>query len=438
MLSREENDLVTRTGPGTPAGDLLRRYWQPAALTDELPSDRPVKAVRLLGEDLVLFRDEHGRYGLLGRQCSHRATDLSFGRPEDGGLRCLYHGWLYDVRGRCLEQPAEPEGSRFHEKIRHKAYPCRELNGIIFAYLGPGDPPDFPDLDCFLAPEEFTFAFKGSLDCNWLQGLEGGIDPCHVSFLHRVFDDEALADRYGLQFRDLVSGSEVPLTKIVREHVRPRIEVEETQYGIRIFALRQLDAANMHIRVTNLLFPNAVSISLGNDMVITQWHVPVDDERSYWYDIFHGFRNPLDRETMRKNRLELYTLPDYTPRVNRSNNYGFNPREQRELTFTGMGMDVNVHDMWAQESPGPVHDRTKEHLGYTDKVIIAYRSMLLQAIHDVRQGGEPPSVARGSAARRLRGPVAVDTLGPVDGWEAYWKEHDLARRAQSKWATNPW
>lgn len=438
MLAREENDLVTRTGPGTPAGELLRRYWQPAALTEELPPERPVKAVRLLGEDLVLFRDEQARYGLLGRHCSHRATDLSFGRLEDGGLRCPYHGWLYDVHGRCLEQPAEPEGSRFHEKIRHPAYPCREVNGIIFAYLGPGDPPGFPDFDCFLAPEEFAFAFKGFLDCNWLQGLEGGVDPCHASFLHRFFVDDEPAGRYGLQFRDLVDGANIPLTKIAREHVRPRIEVEPTEYGLRIYALRQLDAATAHIRVTNLLFPNAIAISLGNDMVITQWHVPIDDEHSWWYDIFYNFRSPVDRETMRRQRLELYTLPDYTPRRNRSNDYGFDPREQRELTFTGMGRDINVHDMWAQESPGPIHDRTREHLGYTDKAIIAYRRMLIEAIGDVREGREPPVVVRGAAAARFRGPVAVDTIGPADGWEAHWKEYDLARRAQSKWASSPW
>src|SRR5579884_2567691 len=136
MLTKEQNELLTRTGPGTPGGALLRRYWQPVALAEELPPDGPPLPVRVLGEDLVLFRDEYGRLGLLGLHCSHRGADLSYGRIEHGGLRCLYHGWLFDVQGRCLEQPGEPAGSTFKERIRHPAYPCREIGGLILAYLG--------------------------------------------------------------------------------------------------------------------------------------------------------------------------------------------------------------------------------------------------------------------------------------------------------------
>lgn len=187
MLSQEENRLVTRTGPMTPAGEVLRRYWQPAALVEELSEERPIKALTLLGEDLVLFRDEQGRYGLLGRHCSHRGADLSYGRLEDGGLRCLYHGWLYNVDGRCLEQPAEPEMSQFCDKIRHTAYPCEVRNGIVFTYMGPGAPPRFPASDCFIAPDAFTFAFKGRIDCNWLQALEGGGSIRVTSHFYIVF-----------------------------------------------------------------------------------------------------------------------------------------------------------------------------------------------------------------------------------------------------------
>ncbi|MDA0241070.1 MAG: Rieske 2Fe-2S domain-containing protein, partial [Proteobacteria bacterium] len=161
MISAEQNEMMTRVGPDTPGGALMRRYWQPAGLTEELDGERAAKAVRLLGEDLVLFRDDQGRYGLVGRQCPHRGVDLAFGRLEDGGLRCPFHGWLFDVKGRCLEQPAEPAGSTFHTKIKHTAYPCRERNGIIFAHMGPGDPPPFPEYDCLTAPESHTFAFKG-------------------------------------------------------------------------------------------------------------------------------------------------------------------------------------------------------------------------------------------------------------------------------------
>src|SRR6185436_8684431 len=150
MLSTEQNDLITRIGPGTPAGSLMRRYWQPAALVDELAGNRPVKAVRLLGEDLVLFKDDRGRYGLIGRSCPHRGTDLSFGRLEQGGLRCAFHGWLFDVGGQCIETPAEPKDSKLCQNIRQRSYPVVEKSGILWAYLGEGTPPAFPELDCFV------------------------------------------------------------------------------------------------------------------------------------------------------------------------------------------------------------------------------------------------------------------------------------------------
>ena len=150
MLTQEQNELLTRTGPGTPGGEMLRRYWQPVALIEELPQDGPPVPVRIMGEDLVLFRNEQGEPGLLGLHCSHRGADLSYGRLEDGGLRCIYHGWLYDVQGHCLEQPGEPPGSTFAEKIQHKSYPCREVGGLILAYLGPGEPPLVPLYDVLM------------------------------------------------------------------------------------------------------------------------------------------------------------------------------------------------------------------------------------------------------------------------------------------------
>ena len=413
---------------------MLRRYWQPAALTEELAGERPVKAVRLLGEHLVVFRDESGRYGLIGRHCPHRGTDLCYGRLEDGGLRCPFHGWLFDVGGNCLEQPAEPSGSTFHEKIRHTAYPCEERNGIIFAYLGEGAPPPFPDLDCFSAPNEFTFAFKGFLDCNWLQALEVGIDPAHASFLHRFFLDENASEGYGQQFRDDTDGANIPVTRLLREFPNPQIDVENTNYGLRIIARRELDAAQTHIRVTNLLFPQAIVIPMSNDMTITQWHVPVDDTRSYWYAIFTAFNNPVDQTTMREQRLELYTLPDYLPRINKANNYGYDLKEQRKLTYTGMGMDINVHDQWAVESPGPIQDRTVEQLGTSDKAIIANRRLLLQAINATGNGQELPEAIPRPEVNGVQGPPAVDTVGPSSDWSSYWLKVDTTRRKQSAWA----
>jgi len=307
MLSREDNELVTRSGPGTPLGKLLRAYWQPAALVSEIDELRPVKPVRLLGEDLVLFRRDGG-WGLVGRFCAHRGADLAYGRLEDGGLRCLYHGWLYGPDGRCLQQPAEPPGSRFAEKIRIASYPCAERNGIVFAYLGGGEAPPFPAYDCFIAPEKYTFAFKGLWECNWLQGLEGGIDPSHVSFLHRFIGEDP-REAYGQQFGEEVAGSGLRLSKLVADHYRPKIDVEHAEHGLRVFAIRQLTEEVKHVRVTNLVFPNAFVVPFGNSQVFCQWHVPIDDEHHYWYMILYDFRRPTDKERLLEQRVTFRPLP---------------------------------------------------------------------------------------------------------------------------------
>ncbi|HUT49387.1 MAG TPA: Rieske 2Fe-2S domain-containing protein [Alphaproteobacteria bacterium] len=426
MLSAERNERITRTGPGTPAGVLMRQYWQPAALSEELAGNRPVVPVRLLGEDLVLFRDEEGRCGLVSRRCCHRGADLAYGRLEDGGLRCPFHGWLFDVNGACLEQPAEPAGSNFKNKVRQPAYPCVERNGVIFAYMGPGEPPPLPIADCFAAPDAYTFAFKGYLDCNWLQSLEVGIDPAHASFLHRFFEDETPDKGYGQQFRDATAG--IPQTKVLREYDCPRLEIEETGYGLRIFALRDLGDEEMHIRVTNLLFPNCAVIPMSSDMNIAQWHVPIDDESNYWYAMFTAFSETVDKETMRAQRIAACTLPDYKPIRNKANNYGFDADEQRTATYTGMGQDINIHDQWAVESQGTIQDRTIEHLGSTDKAITAYRKQLMAAIKAVEAGAAAPLTGNGEEPR------AIDTIGKPGDWTHDWRAHEDARRAGSAWA----
>ncbi len=434
MLTAEQNELVTRTAPGTACGGLLRRYWQPVALAEELGAERPVKAVRVLGEDLVLFRDERGRYGLLERHCAHRGADLAYGRCEDGGLRCTFHGWLYDAEGRCLEMPAEPEDSTYRARVRQRSYPAAERGGIVFAYLGDGEPPAFPAFDCFLAPGTHTFAFKGHVACNWLQAVEVGIDPAHASFLHRFFADDDPAEAYGRQFRAAAAASDVPMTRVMREQVRPRIDVARTAYGLQLTTLRSLDRERAHVRITNLLFPNAFQIPMSPEMTIVQWHVPVDDVTNYWYAIFTSFAGPVDRERMRRQRLELYTLPDYKPRVNRDNDYGFDPREQRSRTYTGMGDDINVHDQWAVESQGPIQDRTREHLGASDRAIAAYRVLLLEAIRASQSGERPLMVLGAEAARGMTGPDTIDTVAPAADWQAHWRRLVRERRAAAAWA----
>jgi phenylpropionate dioxygenase-like ring-hydroxylating dioxygenase large terminal subunit len=414
----------------------MRRYWQPAALVDEFASNRPIKPVRLLGENLVMFRDGFGRYGLIERGCPHRGTDLAYGRLEDGGLRCAFHGWLFDSAGACLETPAEPEGSNLCANIRQKAYPVVERSGILFAYMGPGEAPALPHFDCFVAPDSHTFAFKGMIDCNWLQSLEVGIDPAHTSFLHRFFQDEDPAQGYGKLFRDTSIDSDMPMTRIMREFPRPRIEVENTDYGFRLITLRQISERSTHVRVTNLMFPNAFIIPMSREMTITQWHVPIDDVRHYWYAIFTSFGAPVNKDEMRRQRLQLYELPDYIPSKNKSNNYGFDPHEQEHETYTGMGADINVHDQWACESMGAIQDRTTEHLGQSDKAISAYRRILRDAIAQAADGKRPLMVLDAAGATRITGPAAIDGIGPTEGWQTYWRDTDAAKRRQAPWSAS--
>ena len=435
MISRELNDRLTLTGKGLPAGEVLRRYWQPAALAEELDGGRPVAPVTLLGERLVLFRDDDGELGLIGRHCLHRGADLCFGRREDNGLRCPFHGWLYDRNGRCLEQPGEPEGSRMHERLRAVSYPVVERNGIVFAYMGPGEPPDFPAFDCFRAPRSHVFAFKGLWECNWLQALEIGIDPAHASFLHRFLEDEDPEDGYGRQFRDsAAAGSNIPMTRLLRDYPRPEIRVEETEFGLRLTALRHMENGLTHVRVTNQIFPQAICIPMSREMTITQWHVPVDDETCYWYSLFTSFDKPVDRETMRAQRLKEHSLPDYAPLKSRRNDYGYDPEQQAARTWTGMGFDINVHDQWAVEGMGPIQDRTAEHLGSTDIGIVRYRRLLRAAIEGLAAGdGTALPMLNGADAAGLTGPLSNDAITDTADWEAASLRADMERRAACPW-----
>jgi len=433
-MRAEQNELITRVGPGTPAGKLLRNYWQPVALVDEFDGVRDVKAVQVLGEKFVLFRNSKGQFGLLDRHCPHRQADLAYGRLEEGNLRCVFHGWLFDITGQCLQTPAEPEGSRMCENIRQRSYPVIERSGIVFAWFGDGGPSAFPHFDCFTAPDAYTFAFKGYWDCNWLQALEGGIDPAHASYLPRYFEDEDTATSYGKQFRGKPSDSDLPITKVLREFDRPDISVERTDYGMRLITLRKIDERQTHGRSTHLLFPQAFVIPMNAEMTITQWHVPVDDYGCYWYSIFTSFTTPVDKKTMREQRLKTYPAPDYKPIFNRENGWGFNAEQQNSATFTGMGFDINIHDQFACESPGRIADRTKERLGTSDKGIVLYRRMLLEAIEKNSRGENTLMMLNDAEASLLTGPPAIDGIGPTGRWGEYYKEADAARRNRAPWS----
>ena len=447
-MQAAHNELITRVGPGTGCGALMRCYWQPVALLDEFDpaldarmAERPVKRVRVLGQDLVLFRDANGRWGLLDRDCPHRGADLAFGRHEGDGLRCPFHGWKFAVDGRCLETPAEPAGSTLCKRVRQRCYAVHEQSGVLFAWLGPEDapPPELPALDAFKAPASHSFAFKGLWHCNWLQAFEVGIDPAHPSFLHRYLQDERGGNAYGRQFRAAsvgdVDGERWPMTRVMRECTSPEIHHEEVAPGLtRITALRFIDERRTHVRVTHAMFPYTFVIPLSADVTITQMHVPVDDTRTYWYSFFTSFDAPLDKATMRAQRLRGVSLPDYLPLHGAADDWGFDPEEQRTRTYLGMGEeDINRHDQWAVESMGAIQDRTREHLGTSDKVIMANRRMLLKAIETVQAGDVAPGVADPALAPQMRGPDTVDGIAPAGTWATWWQERVQAKRAGAPW-----
>ena len=450
-MRAEHNELITRIGPGTPCGAVLRSYWQPVALVDEFDpaldprmAGRAVKAVRILGQDLVLFRDAQGAWGLLDRACPHRGADLSFGRHEGDGLRCPFHGWKFDSNGKCLDTPAEPAGLRMCDRVRQRSYPLLERSGVLFGWFGEegSTPPPFPAFDCFTAPSSHTFAFKGLWNCNWLQAVEVGIDPAHPSFLHRFLNDEPLdhigRNAAGKQFRSAAAGDadgeRWPMTRIMREFHQPEISFEPRPWGMEVTALRRMTDTLTHVRVTQSVFPQSFVIPLSETLTITQMHVPVDDEHTYWYSIFTSFGGPVDKEAMRNQRLQFISLPDYLPKSGRHNRWGFNPEEQRTQTYLGMGEeDINVHDQWAVESMGPIQDRTREHLGTSDKVIMANRRMLLKAIEAVQAGGTAPGAADASLAAQMQGPDTVDGIAPAGTWSTWWQERVRAKRAGAPW-----
>jgi phthalate 4,5-dioxygenase len=447
-MQAAQNQLITRIGPGTPCGELMRRYWQPAALVDEFDlrldprmAQRPVKAVRLLGQDLVLFRNAEGAWGLLDRDCPHRGADLAFARHEADGIRCPFHGWKFAVDGRCLETPAEPMGSTLCQRVRQRNYPVQVRAGVVFAYLGPEDlpPPELPAFDAFVAPASHSFAFKGLWQCNWLQAFEVGIDPAHPSFLHRYLQDESLEATYGRQFRAAsvgeVDGQRWPMTRVMREVCSPEIHHDEVVPGLtRLTTLRLISPQLTHVRVTHAAFPHTFVIPLSETVTITQMHVPVDDTHTYWYSFFTSFDGPLDKDTMRQQRLAHMTLPDYVPIHGRHDDWNFNPEEQRTRTYLGMGEeDINLHDQWAVESMGPIADRTREHLGTSDKVIMAHRRVLLKAIATVQAGGTPPLAGADAKAAALQGPDTMDCIAPAAEWQAFWQRAAAAKRAGAAW-----
>jgi phenylpropionate dioxygenase-like ring-hydroxylating dioxygenase large terminal subunit len=388
MISREENQLLTQTNAGTPCGELLRRYWQPVALSEELKTDGAPLAVTLMGEELVIFRDERGRVGVLDRHCCHRGADLSYGRLEDGGLRCIYHGWLYDVNGKILEQPGEPNGGEHRHEFCQPSFPCREIGGLILAYIGPGEPPLVPNYEFLLVPDDQRFVSKIHHSCNYLQSNEGNIDPVHLSFLHRNLELSQTDQKRR------VTGSESSPNSLYGADLAPKIDVELTEFGVRIFSIRSIDSDRIYFRTSNFIMPNfsAFPGQTAPDGYSINWHVPIDDMSHWKFVIVFSRQRPLDRQLMLRGRDELDA--DYRMVRSKANRYLQDRASMKDKSFSGIGYNFQAQDACVIEGAGAIQDRTKEHLVSSDKAIVAARKLLLRGIQDVKDGRDPLHVVR--------------------------------------------
>jgi phthalate 4,5-dioxygenase oxygenase subunit len=404
MLSREDNELLTRTDADTPMGHFIRRYWIPALLTEEVPRpDCPPVRVRMLGEKLVAFRDSRGRIGLLGEHCAHRGTSLFYGRNEDCGLRCIYHGWKYDVDGEVLETPAEPAQSDFRKKLHHTAYPTCEAGGVIYAYLGPRDKmPLFPNYEWTRVPLNQTYVTKCLLECNYLQGLEGECDSSHLSFLHRAVDNARNQPLY-------------------KSDTAPFYETEETDFGVRLIATRNAAESRHYVRFSALVLPVYGCVPAGRptgelDGYEIHTYVPADDTHCWRYDI--GFRRsrPIQEDEVHR-RKQIQT--DYTRIRNARNNYLQDREMQKTVNFTGIEDFLN-HDACATESMGPIFDRSKEHLGVSDKAVIAVRKCLLSSVKAAEEGKEPPHLIRDDERNWF---PHIDCFAYLLPKSVHWRQH---------------
>ncbi len=392
MLSLEDNELLTRVGPGTPMGNLMRQYWLPAMLSSELPEPdgTPVR-VMLLGERLIGFRDSKGQVGLLGNHCPHRGASLWFGRNEECGLRCVYHGWKFDVQGNCVDMPNEPPESNFKHKVKATAYACRERGGIVWAYLGPRkQPPPLPDLEPNMLGEDST-ANAVQRECSWLQGLEGEVDTSHFSFLHLGGQKPEQAPPGTFAYYLLADRS-------------PRYAVVETEYGAMYGAYRPGPEGQDYWRIAQFLFPCFTMIPpgvLGLQRVARAW-VPMDDTHMMFFNMADkaSFGRLSDaRATLASGRSPWDVLPNTTDwfgrfrlRANASNDYLVDRQAQRTTSFTGIS-GVHTQDQAITESMGPIYDRRGEHLGSADAMVIRVRRVLLNAVRALAEHGiTPPGV----------------------------------------------
>ena len=362
MLEREENELLTRVGPGTPAGELLRRYWLPVAIARELTDESPTKFVRLLGEDLVLFLDKKGRVGLLADHCSHRGASLLYGRVEERGIACAYHGWLYDVEGNCLECPAEPTDSKFHLTVKHKAYPVQKWIGLYWAYLGPLPAPAITKFDVWARTDgTHKLTLQPQLDCNWMQAMENSVDPAHLPILHQNTSNQGR--RIGNSTRGLTDDV-------------AQFEFYETSYGI----MKKRSYRNGLVDEHPILFPNILRHQKN-----TQIRVPMDDTHT-WIVFVTFDQHPDGRVVENEDQDSIpvrYVKPYKDPADKIHPNTWFNMKD-----------DVQAQDHMAWETQGALADRSVERLATSDRGIVMFRQMLRREIERVQAGEDPMNVRR--------------------------------------------
>ena len=403
MLTREENDLITRTGPGTPMGILMRRYWIPALFSDQLPSpDCPPVRVKLLGEKLVAFRTTDGNVGLVDERCPHRNASMFFGRNEENGLRCVYHGWKFDLEGQCTDMPSEPAESNFKRRVKIEAYPCVERGGMLWAYMGPPHlKPGFPEIEWAEVPASHRHATRHIQDCNWFQGFEGGFDASHLTFLHRG---------------DIIAGN-----ALLPKYYQP----VPTDFGMLFGSGRESGGPLPTWTVEAMLMPfhKLIALQANRPRGAHIW-VPMDDENCMIYSIEYRVERPLSEADIDRSIAWKYIHAENLPGSercvsNKDNDYRIDRERQKSgasyTGFTGFG----IQDCGIQESMGPISDRTREHLGTSDIHLIQLRRYMLRAIKTMEAGGDLPGSnpdsyrVRSSIVQLPPGKTFDDAIAPL-------------------------
>lgn len=398
MLTREENDLLTRTGPGTAMGTLMRRYWIPVLFSHQLPEpDCAPLRVKVLREKLVAFRDTSGKVGLIEERCPHRGASMFFGRNEEQGLRCVYHGWKFDMTGRCVDMPSEPPESNFKHKVKITAYPCLERGGLVWAYMGPPElKPAFPDFEWTRVPDSHRFATRHIQECNWFQGFEGGFDASHLRFLHRG---------------DTAGGTRpLPL----------QYEPVPTDYGMIFGSSRPDEAAGTLWSAELMLMPfhKLIAFQPGRPRGAHMW-VPIDDENCMIYSVEYRPDRPLVESDIDRSLAWRYIHAENIPGserciLNRDNDYMIDRDLQKSgESYTGL-KGFGIQDCGIQESMGPIADRTTEHLGTSDIHLIQLRRYMLRALKALQNDGALPG--GDPAAYRKR--TALFSLSPGQTFSA--------------------